>query len=109
MIDYVFIGSVPAEEDCAQVGEDAYSRKARKECRAYISLIKRHFESKGINIHDELLVIKSEAHDFGSYLEVACKISANDPRAEELYDLAYRIESESPTRWDEQALQELAA
>jgi hypothetical protein len=109
MIDYVFIGSAPAEEDCAQVGQYDYSMRARKECRAYISLIKRHFESQGISIPNELLVIKSEAHDFGSYLEVACKINSTDPRAEELYDLACRIESESPTRWDEKALQELAA
>lgn len=102
MADYVFLGPAPAMEDCAQVGEDDYSARSRKECRAYVAQIKRHFAAKGIAIPDGFLRIKSEAHDFGSYLEVACLVNN-----EEEWDLALALESDGPENWDDEARKEL--
>lgn len=107
MIDYVFIGATPCEEECAQVGEEDYGPRSRKECRVYVEQIRRHFAAKGVQIPDGMLVIKRESHDFGSYLEVACRVDGSAEDAEAQYDLAYRIEAEGPTTWDDEAKAQL--
>jgi len=110
MKDYMEIGATPCEENCAQVGSDDYTSKARKECNAYVNQLWRWLKSeKGItkdNAPESFnIVVRSNPHDFGSYLEVACRFDDSD---EEAMELAFSIEENGPTHWDMQAKKELA-
>jgi len=102
MTEWLDIGSSPPGESCAQVGSGDYYPRARRECRAYIALLRRVLgtEPTGAN-----LSIKSRPHDFGNYLSVVCKFDLDDKVAVEF---AYRCERDGPEEWDEQARAELA-
>jgi len=119
MRDYISIGSTPAGENCAQVGAADYHSTARRECRAFINQIRREF---GQEPDGARLFIKSNPHDFGSYLEVCCEYDVpDDNRSDAVSDpeyfpavdrtaLDYALKCESPSdRWDPQALDELSA
>lgn len=93
MREYLEIGSAPADEPCAQVGDPDYGIKATDECRRFIELIRA---TLGPEPHGARLTIKSFPHDFGSYLEVVCKF---DPTIESAVAYAFRCEAEAPTRW----------
>lgn len=99
-MDYLTIGTVPANEDCQQVGANYDGSIARKECNAFINQLRREFgkEPEGVR-----LAVKSFPHDFGSYLEVVCYYS-DDNKAR---DYAFKCESEASCEWDEQAKLEL--
>lgn len=101
MRDTLIIGSSPANEDCAQVGTDDYGSRARKECSAFIELIRRKLgpEPEGASLR-----IKGQAHDFGTYYEVA--VSYDDTN-EKATNYAYKVESKAPMKWDAQAKVEL--
>jgi hypothetical protein len=102
MNDFIDVGSSPPGEDCAQVGSDGYHARARRECRAYIAQLRRVFGDEPDGAH---LSIKSNPHDFGSYLSVICYFDERFPAS---VQYAFRCESESPEQWDTQARQELA-
>jgi hypothetical protein len=102
MKDFIDVGSSPHGEDCAQVGSDDYHDRARRECRAYIAQLRRVF---GDEPEGARLSVKSNPHDFGTYLSVICYYDDQIPAAA---DYAFRCESESPEHWDTQARQELA-
>ena len=38
--DFVTLGPVPSDEDCAQVGDEEYERQARRECKRFIDLLR---------------------------------------------------------------------
>lgn len=63
MKDYINIGSVPCEEDCAQVGREGYREQAVKECKRFIELLRKTF---GDEPEGARLAIKWFDHDFGS-------------------------------------------
>ena len=67
MSNYLYVGAVPCQEECAQVGSENYQEIARKECLRYIAALRRFYgmEPAGCKFQ-----IKSCPHDFGSYLEV---------------------------------------
>ena len=67
--DSMYIGESPWDETCVQVGSDMYPVNARKECQRFIDQIRRHYgdEPQGARLY-----IKSNPHDFGSYLSVEC-------------------------------------
>ena len=67
MKDYINIGPVPCEEDCAQVGQENYREQAIKECERFIELLRKTF---GDEPPGARLAIKWFDHDFGSYCEV---------------------------------------
>jgi len=94
MRDCVELGSSPAEEECVSVTPDGgYLPAMRAECRRYIDLI-RHVcgeEPEGAR-----LAIKSNPHDFGTYLEVVCWYDDDD---EEAADYAWSLESRVPATW----------
>ena len=70
--DYLTLGPVPCDEDCAQVGSRDFRNQSRREMKAYINQLKREFpEWVG---HDVAFKIMSFAHDFGSYGEVVIVI-----------------------------------
>ena len=102
MNDFIDVGCAPACEDCAQVGSADYHQRARRECRAYINQLRRIFGPEPEGAH---LSVRSNPHDFGTYLSVTC--SYDETRAASV-DYAFRCESKSPEEWDEQAREELA-
>lgn len=97
MREYLELGPVPCEEECAQVGTDNYHEKARKECAAYKNQLNRLFP-------DGNFTIKPFFHEFGSYFEVCIFYDDND---ETSLDYAYNVESNIPSNWDEEAKKEL--
>lgn len=101
MQDCMDIGAAPPMESCAQVGRDDYYDRARKECKAYIGLLRRTF---GDEPDGARLSIKSNPHDFGNYLSVVCYY---DPELDAAGDYALRCESAGPQEWDDVARAEL--
>ena len=91
--DYIDIGSAPAEEDCAQVGDEGYETRARPECNRYIALLRKTFgpEPEGASLR-----VKSNSHDFGTYLSVVCNFDDTNQLA---IDYAYKCEGEAPATW----------
>jgi hypothetical protein len=102
MHDCIDMGSAPTYEDCAQVGSDGYHDRARRECRAYIGQLRRMF---GDEPDGARLSVKSNPHDFGTYLSVVCYY---DPAIRTSVDYAFRCEGKIPEEWDAQARRELA-
>jgi hypothetical protein len=103
MRDYLTIGPTPSHEDCAQVGSPDYRARARRECQAFINQLRRQHgpEPDGAGLR-----VKTEAHDFGSYFEVACYYDTECPEAAAY---ALKCEGETPGEWDAEARRELAA
>lgn len=98
----MYIGEGPWDEDVAQVGQEDYHRKGRKECRAFVNQIKRVC---GEPPPGTRLFIKSNPHDFGSYLSVECEYPEGDEEG-----LAYALKAEGAEgldKWDEEARKEL--
>lgn len=101
MMECLELSCTPVAEDCAQVGSDGYSEKARRECKALIGQLRRMF---GEEPGSARLTVKGNAHDFGTYYEVAVKFNEND---EEACDYAYKLERGLPEYWDAKAKEEL--
>jgi hypothetical protein len=101
MRDELYLGPVPLEEECSQVGTPDYLEKSRKECRAYINQIKRKFGEPPMGAG---LIVKSCPHDFGTYHEVVVVFDDLFPDSEEW---AYSVDNDLPLTWDEEAKVEL--
>lgn len=87
--DFLFIGPVPAEEPCAQLGVDPdFHEKNRAECKRFIRQIQKHY---GEEPHGAILLMKAQEHDFGTYREVCVMY---DDSNEEAVDYAFRIEAD---------------
>jgi hypothetical protein len=99
--DYLYIGNVPTDEDCAQLGcDEDFSRKNRIECIAYKHQLERKFENlpKGMYFG-----VKSENHDCGTYREIVIYF---DDENEDHLEILGEIES-GAENWDMLALKEL--
>ncbi len=101
MREQMYIGSAPPMEDCAQVGSPDYHERARKECRAYIEVLRRKLGEEPEGAH---LTVQSHPHDFGDYLAVVCRYDPEQPAA---IDYAFKCESDGPDEWDDIARAEL--
>ena len=66
----------------------------RAECKRYIELIR---QVCGEEPEGARLAIKSNPHDFGTYLDVVCWY---DDDNEEAADYAWGLESMAPATWD---------
>jgi hypothetical protein len=97
--DRVYLGSAPAEEDCAQVGADDYADRSIRECRAYIAAIKAVC---GEPPEGATLRIVSEQHDYGSYREVVVEFDGNDEAAAKYASLC---DEKAPTTWEAAGMQ----
>jgi hypothetical protein len=98
-------GTTPADEDCAQVGDEGYALSARREGRAFINQIHREFGEKIEAVGEDIIIkISSQGHDFGTYYEV---IALYNPENEKAVELAFDIENNVSTEWDEEARKEL--
>lgn len=106
MYEYVYLGSTPGDEDCAQVGSDDYGQRSRAETLAYVRQLRRIVAAEGRTIPEGAsLVIKREPHDFGQYTEVVVRYDLDEADAEEF---AYWLEGILPANWDAEALAELS-
>ncbi len=94
MKEYINIGPVPCDEDCAQVGQEGYAEQAIKECQRFIELLRKTFGGEPPGAH---LAIKWFDHDFGPYCEVVCWYETEDEEAKEY---AFRCENEMPLTWE---------
>jgi hypothetical protein len=95
MQDVVWLGPAPAEEDCAQIGSPDYARDARAECKRYIEAIRKVC---GPEPEGARLTIKSQPHEFGSYLEVAVVFDGNNEAAAAY---AAKCDENAPKTWAE--------
>ena len=99
----IYLGSSPCDEECASVGDEHYTSDARIEIAAYIDQLNRTF----VLLNDELNISfckKREAHDFGSYYEVAVEYESGSFYGQAV---AYTIEDFMPEEWDSIALQDI--
>ena len=94
MRNYFCIGSSPSGEDCVQVGQPDYRRKAIAECYRFIELIR---DTLGPEPEGAELRIKAFDHDFGVYHEVVCWFDTDIPTSVEY---AQACESDAPTTWE---------
>jgi hypothetical protein len=101
-METLYCGPVPANESCEQLGPNYDPKRARLECQTYIAQLRRQFgpEPDGASLR-----IKSESHDFGTYLEVVCKFDSSDETATAY---ALQCEGEAATEWDEESKAVLA-
>lgn len=105
MFDYVWLGSAPAEEACAQVGTPDYAERARTECIAYKRQLVRVALAAGKDVPPGAVIMtKSESHDYGTYYEVVCKY---DDTKEAAVEFAYWLEENMPGHWDDEAREAL--
>ena len=96
MKDYISISCTPYAEDCVQVGEENYAKRAKEECRRFLKLIRKKL---GPEPEGAQLKIRGFPHDFGTYYEVACEY--NDFEFPQSIDYAYACESDGPQTWDD--------
>lgn len=98
------LGSSPVSESCAQLGSSNpnYETQAYKECAAYMGQLKRHFYATHNRQPNCGVCIVSNAHDFGTYFEVAAQFTEDEPSEAD----AYWLEANCPEEWDELALKE---
>lgn len=100
--DYLALGPVPCDEDCAQVGDPDYRNQSRREMRAYSNQLMREFpEWSGKNVRFAITIFP---HDFGSYGEVCVEWEDGDEVGQ---DFALYVENNLPMNWDDEALKEL--
>lgn len=92
----VSLGSSPANESCAQVGEEGYDARAREECARYIELVRKKM---GPEPEGARLAKKWCPHDFnGGYWDVVCYYEdGNDTAA----TYAFACEANSPESWSD--------
>lgn len=90
--DYLEIGPTPAEETCIPAGHN--QNEERRECQRFINLLREMF---GQERGSAKLIIKSNPHDFATYLEVAVSYQVEDKIG---FDYALAIEHHTPRFWD---------
>lgn len=100
------LGSVPCDEDCAQVGQSDYAAKAMIECRAYKNQLLRAVAQKFGSVPQGLILsVRTQQHDFGNYYEIICRFDTNVPAQ---VDAAGWLEDDGPVTWDDEAKAEIA-
>ena len=91
--EYLYLGTTPTGEDCAQVGSKNYYPRALEECHRFINQLHSQFSTDKV----EFQVI-SCPHDFGTYLDIIVIYDEND---EESMNQALDIENNLPEYWED--------
>jgi len=99
--NFEYLCSTPVEEDCAQVGEENYEQRAKRECRALIGQLIRMYGEPPEGV---TLVTKGFPHDFGTYYEVI--VNFDDANRKQTAYACMLVDG-LPDLWDEQAREEL--
>lgn len=102
-LEEIEIGPTPHEEDCAQAGEDGYSKRSMRECAAYKAQILRHYPIPEGAIAG--IRITLNPHELGSYREVV--VAYGDQAG---FEWAASVEKDSKgvlATWDDKARAEL--
>ena len=95
MLDTFYIGPVPGDETCAQLGHTLdYASVAQLECNAYIAALRRKYGAEPEGAH---LRVKPQTHDFGTYYEVVVRFFSDHAEA---CEYASRVE-EGLRRWED--------
>jgi hypothetical protein len=98
--DFLNIGSVPVDEDCAQIGRPAYEVLSRLECQAFKEQLQRRFPNG-------VFFVKTFYHEFGAYKEVCAFIDIpvdDDCDTETIRTVAaFEAEGNTPDKWDNEA------
>ncbi len=105
-MDHMTLGATPFGEECAQVGDDDYTTRSNKECRAFLKQFVRHIRANGMDPETEgfRLKVKCFSHDYGTYREV---VATYDTAYSDATKLAFWCEANQPELWDEQAREDL--
>lgn len=99
-IDYIEIGGSPSGEDCVQVSRHSdYLPAMRAECKRFKEMLEKRFPVPSSLEGKVWFSIKSNPHDFGSYLEVVVKYDMEDEQASEF---ALFVESNTPETWSDE-------
>ena len=100
MRDYLELGPCPYDEDAAQCGVDKdFAEKNREECRRYKAMLENRFPvPEGAMGY---FTVRSNAHDFGTYREVAAVFDDADEMS---VAWAFHCESKCPATWDDAAV-----
>lgn len=93
MKQQIALGPAPPNEDCAQVGQEDYTERARLECRRYIELLRRKLGHEPMGAR---LTTKSFPHELGQYLEVVCEYERDNAQATAF---AHACEAHGPLDW----------
>lgn len=92
----IWLGSAPAAEPCAQVGDPDYARDARVECRAFIEAIRKVCGREPAGAQ---LVVRGQGRNDGeAYYEVALVYDADDEWAARY---AAHCDARAPATWPE--------
>lgn len=98
MRTYFEIGPTPVEENAAQMGEaDDFAAQNLIETRVYMHQLMRMFPTAEFKV-------KAFPYEYDFYREV---VVMYDDDNEDDVNLVWKIEAESPLRWDDIALVEL--
>ena len=92
-MEFINIGSTPAEESCLGVGHPL----ALQECAIYRRQLEREFPKGNFRV-------QGFDHDFGRYFEVVAYWEDGDEDGEEA---AYMAEAAASAEWDDEARKEL--
>jgi hypothetical protein len=93
MMDIMYLGPTPPNENCAQVGDPFYHEQATEQCQRYVDLIRKKC---GPEPEGARLALYWQSHDYGRYVEVVVHF---DPSNEAAADYAYMVEAEGPADW----------
>lgn len=99
MNDELSLGPVPTDEECIPAGTDPV--KEREECQRFITRIKEHCGEPPTGAR---LKVKSNPHDFGSYLDVVVVFS---DQIDEAVEYAFWAESHTPRTWSSEETKEV--
>lgn len=96
MIDSLYIGETPHDEECVPTQDKLGYTKAQKEqCKAFIAGLRNIL---GQEPEGAKLFVKSNSHDFGNYYSVECKFDDNFPKS---IEYAYNCESFEASTWED--------
>ncbi len=99
MINYLELGSSPANEPCVQTTDPNYSELGRAECERYRdTLYAAYYAAHPGKECPAVLRVKGNAHDFGTYYEAAVRF---DDRDDSQIAAAYWFEENAPANWTE--------
>ena len=97
MSDYQEYDLTPYEEDCAQLGEEDYSERAKLEYTALTEQLIRQFGNP--LEYDVWFKRASVPHDFGTYYELRIYFQEWDN------NYMSKIDDDFPKHWDAEALE----